>query len=278
MNVQRLEDLLGLLPAEAPYLVRVPHNTRGFPREVDWRAYALNDPGFGWGLITSFLSLGRELPAAVSETELVRPYSYLAYGREDAQARQAIGLEFERPDQRRILARCWLLVSGDYSAIGRRLRLSQEVVRIYESLFWNIRDRIDDRCFVNSLVYPQSRQVELIPGYHRNESPLYLALRATVSSGIEAAEELLGLRPVSGADGKAWAAQVLRTADLMLKMGFIHQNLAVYKQARRLLRSTKREDPPKNRVDSQYPALGISDAIAMSFYACVNPARHRSHA
>jgi hypothetical protein len=49
-------------------------------------------------------------------------------------------------------------------------------VRIFEALFWNVRDRLADRIYSASLVYPESRQVELLPGYYRNESRMFLAL------------------------------------------------------------------------------------------------------
>ena len=63
MTIERIEELLGLLPSKAPYLARIPRSlsVQGFPREIDIRGHVLNDPSFGWNFIQSsnFELLGR---------------------------------------------------------------------------------------------------------------------------------------------------------------------------------------------------------------------------
>src|SRR5438132_7925332 len=69
-----------------------------------------------------------------------------------------------------------------------------------EALFWNVRDR--ERIYLCSLVYPETRLVEFVPGYVLNEDPMNLALRAALDYGIESVEEILGLKnPVESVKG-----------------------------------------------------------------------------
>ena len=50
MNVQRIGILTELIPAEAPYLSRIPRtlSALGVPAEVDVHSYTSHDPQFGW--------------------------------------------------------------------------------------------------------------------------------------------------------------------------------------------------------------------------------------
>jgi len=75
-----------------------------------------------------------------------------------------------------------------------------------------------DRTNLCSLVYPETRLVEFVPGYVLNEDPMNLALRAALDHGIELVEELLGLKnPVESVKGvehaKAFAARSLSAAN-----------------------------------------------------------------
>src|SRR5437762_12238967 len=139
MTIERIEELLGLLPAEAPYLARIPRplSARGFPPETDIYAYVSNDPTFGWRFIQSFLELDRPLPAQVYEWQLVRPYCYLRYCNGDREAQSAIELQRAGNWHQCLLVRCMLLrAEYDYGAIAKRLSLSEDTIRVYETLFW----------------------------------------------------------------------------------------------------------------------------------------------
>jgi hypothetical protein len=270
MRIQRVKELLELLPAESPYITRIPHelSTRGVPREVDLHAYAENDPRFGWGFVSSCVALQRALPSTITEPELVRPYVHLAYELSDPEAQLAIGLELDRADHRRILLRCGLLLPQySYSALAQRLGLSESAVRIFEALFWNVRDRLADRIYIASLVYPESRQVELLPGYYRNESRMFLALRATWKSGsLEAAEEFLGGKESNTQDPSLWSRELLSTMDLLLKVGLVHQSLHIFRQGLALLRSRRGKAGLKKQADPRVQPISLSAAVSMSFH------------
>ena len=89
--------------------------------------------------------------------------------------------------------------------------LSEDTIRVYETLFWNVRDR--DRIYVTSLVYPDTRLVEFVPGYPLEEDPRNLVLRAAFDYGIQEAEELLGLKNPVQADIAAigWRCSIARS-------------------------------------------------------------------
>ena len=227
MNRQRIQILVGLIPPGAAYRAAIPRecSTLGMPEEVDLYAHAAYDLQFGWGFVQTFAQLERPLPSAVDEPELLRAYATVRYQHQDPDVLAALCLQSSANYLMRIVVCCLLTLKWDYEAIARYTGLRAEVCRIYEVLFWNMRDRhwID----LMAHVFPAGRQVEFLPGYAVNESLMNLALRAAVQQGLPAIEELLGLRTVpadSDVTGSANAliAQTLNSANAMLQWGFEH--------------------------------------------------------
>jgi hypothetical protein len=219
------------------------------------------------------VELRRPLPVTVYESELLRAYCYLRYRNGDQDVRAAFELRRQQNGARCILLEC-LLLRGEWTegAIARKLSLTEAAIRIYGTLFWGVRDRLDDRIYVNTLVYPESRQVELVPGYYQKERPRNLALRLAVGCGPEAAEEYLGmLQEGTGSsrtkEAKAFAARVLNTGNFWLKMGFLHQNLEAVKTAVKVVRLQRRQrvQPMDRSANAAEAPLSIAQAVSMTF-------------
>ena len=198
----------------------------------------------------------------------MRAYNYVRDGNGDEDVRQALALEHAAHKQRRILLGCLLLKPEiDYAAIGRRGGASEAAVLVYETLFWDVRDRLDDPIYIASLVYPQGRQVEFDPDYSRKVDPMYLALRATVNYVIEAAEELLGLRAPDARStvkhqSQAFAAKILSLANFAARMGFLHQDLPIFRHAFRVLKALRIGNKTEaNRA----PEINLSIRLSQSF-------------
>ena len=249
MTSERIEELIGLLPERSPYVTRIPriqHKAMGVPEEVDVRSYAMNDASFGWKFINSFLDLGRPVPADVYESVLLRPYCYVRYESYDRDARMAFEIENIANRTKRALLRCMLLVSEmPYRTIAESLQLTVETVKIYENLFWNIRDRLPDPAYLTQLIFPDTRKVELMPNYLIEEDPQNLVLRITIQHGLKVMEELLGIRnPISEFDSqsqaKSYEAQIMSAGNFVAKIGFLHQQAAyAISSARHVLQSIK---------------------------------------
>ena len=212
------------------------------------------------------------------ESQLIRPYCYQRYHNHDRDARGAFELHRDRQSRRAILLEC-MLVRGeyDYPSIAKKLRITEATVQIYGTLFWNVRDRLEDRIYINMLVYPESRQVELVPGYAQKEHPRNLALRITVASGLDAAEEYLGVGS-EGSEGSeatepkrveqaaALAARILSTGNFLAKMGFLHQKLPALTAALRVLRLQRSggAQPMASRANATVAPISISQAVGMT--------------
>lgn len=230
MQVERIETLVGMMPARNAYANRIGGDAFQTPAEVSLYANALADPMFGWCFTKAFLDAKKPLPETVTESPLLRAYCYYAYSNRDPDVRRAFQLRTQAEKIRRTMLHCMLLIEKyDLKHISGELQLDLDVVRIYEMLFWNVRDRLQDKMFVNSLVYPETTQVLWVKQYHLNEDPLNLALRAAVTHGMETVKAFLGMTNQTDefdAEGyaKAFEAQVVSTASHSARMGLLHQS------------------------------------------------------
>jgi len=268
MNPHRREELLALMPPEAPYLtIFSPRENRlDLPREVEISAKAHNDPAFGHHFICAFLALERPLPAAVTEEELIRSYHYLRSHLQDRDVQEAFALEARANRQRRILLRCHLLQAGaSCTTIAEGMGLSEDTVHIYATLFWDVRGR--DRTYVPSLVFPNSRQVELYPGYALHEDFERLSYRLALDYGMAEVELWLGLRAPTdeletGRLAEILECQILGTAVHLARVGFVNQNLPVFKSAMQLIRRRRGSHEANSRA--RHRGLSLSVAVAQS--------------
>jgi len=200
------------------------------------------------------------------------PYCYQRYKNGDVDARAAFELHRDRESIRCILLHCLLLRGEyDYAEIAKKVGSSEVSIGVYGTLFWNVRDRLEDSIYINTLVYPESRQVQLVPGYALYEHPMNLALRATMDHGIEAAEEFLGLKfpavkPTILSEAEDFAAMVLSTGNFLAKMNFLHQDLPGLAEARSCLRSRKASgrQPKADRSAKPTVTYSVSEAIELS--------------
>ena len=248
--------------------------------EVDIYASAKNDPTFGWMFVKSFLDTGEVIPPAVSESYLVRAFCYSRYQLTDHHVRRAIELEHGSNWQRRVLLKCMLLMEDQsYLQISEFLRLTEESVGIYETLFWNVRDMLKDKVYINSLIYPNSRQVELANRYALEEAPANLTMRVAHQHGLGAALEWLGMdSPTQEFGGevhaKSFEARILSTGNFLAKMGFLHQHeLAAVSSARSVLNSIKMGGEQQKDDDSRRGLAGMSLGMSVnaSFMRIMQP-------
>lgn len=220
------------MPAQNPYVNRRGGATTGYRTtddEVTLFANGMSDPMFGWAFVKSFLDAQEPLPLEVSESTLLRTFAYHQYSNRDPHVRQAFQLRKHVEKQRRTMLHCMLLIPKlSLEHIAGELLMDQDVVEIYETLFWNVRDRMNDPIYINSIVYPETTQILWASQYHINEDYLNMAIRAATLHGIESVKQFMGMVSQTlefDAEGhaKAFEAQVVSTAAHSARLGLLHQ-------------------------------------------------------
>ena len=252
MKLNRMKELLRVMPRNSPYLTRVPGGGRdyGVNTEVDTWAYVRNDPDFGFMFVKSFCDLGKKLPDDVYETHLWRLYCFKAHGSGDLDHNmlEVCALTDPRMTMPRTIMECMLMHPGvKFEWIAKGLGYDLDVVQLYHELFFNVRDRMtgNDSAYLLSLVYPEGRQVEFSRDYHLHESWAWIAKRIAYNKGFKAMMQWLGGRNSESEMGAAEAmssleASIASGGKFAINCGFQHQqNVAALHAARQLLQSSK---------------------------------------
>jgi hypothetical protein len=114
-----------------------------------------------------------------------------------------------------------LLAPGaDAQSVANLVGLSRDIVAAYEKLFFNVLDRKDDLQYLQRIVYPHGRMVELMDNYLQRETMGALARRAGFNNG--AADVLFFMGASNSAlDALLQAASAKQLESMMMAFGLL---------------------------------------------------------
>ena len=163
-----------------------------------------------------------------------------------------------------------LLISDDvdYKYIARKTSLSEDTVKAYERLFFNIVDRKQDYMFIKNVVYPDGRMVEMFDDYLKNEDLGKILMRTGYNNGAEHVLHFAGFKSGlvhSLANGNDMPAQLeslfMANGYLLARNGWINQraNAVGLHNARNILQASK-----QGGVEEQKPSpfTGVADVLS----------------
>src|SRR5690242_8275309 len=164
MTSQQIRELVRFcLAADSPYY-QSAHKRNLFQQgllPLDFRlALALNDRKLRWNVAVAYAQAGQFLPSNIVDLHIFNAY-YFNLGHEFSNseriAEAAAMLHPEFQSQRVVLEGLLVCRDIDVDGIAGLMALPSETVQIFEKLFFNLRDRLDDSAYIASIVYPQTR-------------------------------------------------------------------------------------------------------------------------
>lgn len=158
-----------------------------------------------------------------------RAYRYLK-GDSDPDVEGAIALEMGKSPGRDAIRAMLVNEDGGYAVSSSYTNIRKEVIKAYEKLFFNVRDRLKDHAFIASVVYPDSRMVEAYEEYITGTGIDVLMLRAGYTKGIRHVLYASGLtndHPYAGYNAMDGANELdkmfMQDGVFIGSMGFMHQ-------------------------------------------------------
>jgi len=158
-------------------------------------ADAMNDPQLGWRVAMTHHASAEPLPPSLRDPNIRRAYRYLQGARDEQMAMaHAMKVSPNCKNTRQVLQ--GFLCARDISleGIALQLELDAEVVRLFEALFFNVRERGDG--FRASVMFPETRigaVVEAEKDFHELDLML---MRTGRDYGWKEVARLAGLRPM----------------------------------------------------------------------------------
>jgi hypothetical protein len=149
MTAERIRQIVRLIGLHSPYWRRV-RSASAHPLPLALRLLiALADPAFGWHLALSYADAGLPLPVGLSESAIVRAYRYLRDPyRRDVHVLLAHELTKPARQRQRNFLRALLLCNTTLDQIAEDCGEPVDVVELFEGLFWNCRDRLNERVYL----------------------------------------------------------------------------------------------------------------------------------
>jgi len=149
MTAERIRQIVHLIGPHSPYW-RMVRSASAHPLPLAVRFhFALADPALGWHLARSYAGPGLPLSVGLSESAIVRAYRFLRdpYRRD---VHVSLAHDLTQPDRQgqRNLLRALLLCNMTPHQIAQDCGLPVDVVELFEGLFWNCRDRLNERVYL----------------------------------------------------------------------------------------------------------------------------------
>lgn len=242
MTFSKIQELVYYMPMDWDYVSRLERLPSGLAKEVDndlsmyLRSYS--DLKFGFNFVRSMVQHGRRLPPILdpSEEHLNRAY-YAMHGSRDSlvETAIAIGTQPSEISIKLFLEGCLLWVCGSKNkhardAVAAEAGIDVETLKMYETLFFNVRDRMADEKFFCRVLYPQTRLEELAPDYAQTITIDRVVHRAAMKHGIKDLKYMIGSNDIEGVSGhvKEYAekleATIMHLGLTLAQNGFAHSN------------------------------------------------------
>jgi hypothetical protein len=216
------------------------------PSPFDRDSPALDDPAFGWHVVDYFVSRKSALPAGVQILSLRSAFYFSIGDLRDADVQEALMLH--KRSQSAAIANALLLCrSMDMATAAKWLDVEEKSLRFYEELFFNVRDRLNEKDYLRRLVYPNGRPAVFTRKFLDEETFAARLLRLAYEDGPRHVVLASGLAPQrrdnmsSDTWAEAFESDTIREAALAARAGYGNtKDMPVLNRATALLESRRK--------------------------------------
>jgi hypothetical protein len=151
--------------------------------------------------------------------------------------------------------------------VAARIGISVSVVMVYENLFWNVRDRLQDNCFMSAIAFPNTRLVEFKSDYWETANPRQLMIRSGFNGDFDAIMQIFGSRAKSDelsvqASANSFKSCVLAEADFVIRAGGANSKMPLLETARKLIEANDKNTGRSRQSQADemgLTAIGLTD-------------------
>lgn len=278
MTFNRIQELVQYLPDNSSYFNEILGYTNQITT-VNKFVKAYKDLQFGYKFVKSLVDVNIPFPAAVDEDILNDTFHFLKYNAYKPDIVFAISITHPSNKTLEDSIKAFLVTDESYDNLAKLTGISENVIRTYEQLFFNIRDRKQEALFIANTVYPDSRMVEIMDNYIKNEDPGKILMRSAYNNGIEDAAYFSGLKTDSILNNNDISslelAQKLETALManalyLCRNGFISQKSSGISHAKSLLIAAKQGGQGDTKSDTEGAGI-LGDAMMGAFLEIKQP-------
>lgn len=282
MEAKRIEQLVNLIPEDSEYFNSFSgistFDESDAMQSLNKFIICYKDLQFGYHFVLSFSKTKKKLPSSVSEYYIKQAYNFENGLKCDPNVKRAY--MYYHPSNRyfKDLIEGFLLVDDITTAeIAKSTGIPEPTIKAYEQLFFNILDRKKEAAFIASVVYPETRLVELQENYYKNESNNMLLKRSAYNNGPDDLMYMAGLKTghLRGA-GTEMAAKledsIMANGYYLARNGFLNQRYSTgVNNAKMLITASKQGGQSAENDD--YEGVGSLGSHFIDEYMKLNKER-----
>lgn len=244
MLKSRINVLVELIPQKSNIYPDAKQAPRGAPpldALIHRRACGLLDPAFPWHFAQAFAQLRQPLPTLVHEPFIKTAYEHLLNRAVNDDIIEAQIIQHPKWQTKRGFIEALLLLPElRLDEVAKYTGFLVSTVMIYEQLFWNVRDRMNDPMYLNELCCPETRLAEFQTDFWTTAEPRNLMLRAAYYNDLETLLKLFGTRmpheeQSSDVSAKQVKKRIMSDAYFVVRAGGASSKVAVLDSARKLI-------------------------------------------
>lgn len=272
MTFDRIQELITYLPDNSIYFDDI--------QSIDAQTLSINkfiksykDLAFGYHFVKTLVDSKIELPLTVDEEAIIDTYKFLKFNIFNPDIVFAISLTHPTNKSMEDTLKAFLISDEPYSKLSKITGLKEDIIKIYEQLFFNIRDRKQEALFIANTVYPDTRLVEIADNYTKNEDYGKLLMRSAYNNGIEDAAYFSGLKSdsfiTSDINSSAEMAQKLEVAIMangyfLARNGYLNTKSSGITHAKGILIAAKQGGQGNSMEDTEGAGI-LGDAMMDTF-------------
>ncbi len=259
MTPERIKELVRKVPDNFPFYTGMGRSSDSRSLYLSRVSFALKDPQFAYVFVMAFVQMEQPLPMCVHEHHLHRAYKYERYGASYPALEEAkIWREPNNSHTRGMIHQRLVYIHSSLEEAAQQLNMPIDMLTCYEQFFFNVRDRFNDKQYIEHLVFPHTRRVVYEHDYFLKETPAMLALRAAYDApkdlfpGDKIYFRSEDTVKTAAFYGEQTERAIMRGADDAIALGAVNQTMPVIINAKAILVAEKQnQDHERNTTDSQ---------------------------
>jgi hypothetical protein len=200
---------------------------------------ALSCMDFGWQLVRTLADHHIPFPGGLivgDDEMLFRAYMYRINQKRYSSPAISHAMAITAPSMNSVragLEGCLLAPAATVESAAKMTKLHRDTVAAYEKLFFNVLDRKDDVMYLQRIVYPHGRMVELMDNYLQQTALTDLCRRAGYNNGAEDVMFFMGASSTAleallqAASAKQLESMIMAFGLLLARNGGMNQQSAL---------------------------------------------------
>ena len=193
MTFERIQELAQYIPDDSAYCNEILGHTKQLTT-INKFIRSYKDVAFAYHFLKTLVDNNKTLPASVDEPELYATYQFLRYNAYKPDVVFAISLTHPSNKNLEDVIKAFLITDESLDKLQVSTGIPASVLNLYEKLFFNVRDRKSEALWLANLVYPNTRMVEVMDNYTKNEDFGKLLMRSAYNNGLEDVMYFSGLK------------------------------------------------------------------------------------